>query len=130
MKAQSIRITSWFGLLATAADDTNAIQADSTGTATGNVLANDAHAGGTVTEVHAYPALVGNPYVLSYGTITMNADGSYSYDVDEDHQAVIGLRVGEVLEEIGFLSSDRWSEFGHWCSRHCDQRHRRRASSE
>ncbi len=100
IQAVTFQVKSWSGTLANAADDTNSIQGDSTGTANGNVLNNDFHFGGTITEVHAYAAEVGNAFQLSYGTITLNANGSYAYDVDENHAAVIGLRVGEVLEEI------------------------------
>lgn len=100
IETASFKVQSWSGSLAFAIDDINTIQADDTGSATGNVLNNDFHSGGTVTEVHAYASQVGAPFQLNYGTITLNANGSYAYDVNENHPAVIGLRAGEVLEEI------------------------------
>lgn len=100
IQTTSFKVQSWSGTLAFAVDDANAIQANNTGSATGNVLNNDSHSGGTITEVHAYASQVGTPFQLNYGTITLNADGSYAYDVNENHAAVIGLRAGDVLEEI------------------------------
>ena len=100
IEATVYEITSWSATLATAVDDTGTIAADSTGSATGNVLDNDMHTNGTITEVHAFPGLVGNAYEVNYGTLTLNADGSYSYDLDETDSAVTGLRVGLSLIHI------------------------------
>ncbi|MHC5112226.1 MAG: beta strand repeat-containing protein [Planctomycetota bacterium] len=36
----------------------------------------------------------------AYGTLTLNADGSYTYDVDETDAAVIALGAGETLTEV------------------------------
>ena len=47
-----------------------------------------------------YPAMVGNTYTTLYGSITINADGSYTYDVDETNVSVLGLKSGASLDDI------------------------------
>ncbi|WP_348741527.1 VCBS domain-containing protein, partial [Tenacibaculum sp. 190524A05c] len=84
----------------TVVDETNSISANSTGTVTGNVLANDSGSSIVVSEVDVYPASVGNAYTTLYGEITIQSNGSYSYDVDESSSSVTGLRGGESLQDI------------------------------
>jgi len=43
---------------------------------------------------------IGNPLAGSYGTLTLNADGSYSYVLDNANTAVQGLSAGEMLSEV------------------------------
>jgi VCBS repeat-containing protein len=43
---------------------------------------------------------VGTPLVSTYGTLTLNADGSYSYALDNANSAVQGLSAGQTLAEI------------------------------
>ncbi len=43
---------------------------------------------------------VGAPLVSTYGTLTLNADGSYSYALDNANSAVQGLSAGQTLTEI------------------------------
>ncbi|WP_348721801.1 tandem-95 repeat protein, partial [Tenacibaculum sp. 190524A05c] len=86
-----------------AVNDTNSVAANNTGTIAGNVLTNEsAPRNGTllVSEVDVYPASVGNSYTTLYGSITINSDGSYLYDVDENNPAVTGLRNGESIDDI------------------------------
>ncbi|WP_348743092.1 Ig-like domain-containing protein [Tenacibaculum sp. 190524A05c] len=86
-----------------AVNDTNSVAANNTGTIAGNVLSNEsAPRNGTllVSEVDVYPASVGNSYTTLYGAITINSDGSYLYDVDENNPAVTGLRNGESIDDI------------------------------
>ncbi|SNR15013.1 Ig-like domain-containing protein [Tenacibaculum jejuense] len=86
-----------------AVNDTNSVAANNTGTISGNVLTNETTPrNGTlsVTEVDVYPAAVGNSYTTLFGSITINSDGSYTYDVDETNPAVTGLRNGESIDDI------------------------------
>jgi VCBS repeat-containing protein len=75
--------------------DANTIVEDALQPITGNVLANDS-------DVDAGSVLsVGNPgtYVGTYGTLTLNADGSYSYAVNNDSMLVQGLSQGQVVTD-------------------------------
>ncbi|WP_430908148.1 beta strand repeat-containing protein, partial [Maribacter sp. 2-571] len=85
-------------------DDTNSVSADDTSTVSGNLAANDTDlsSGDTlsVSEVNGYSASVNNPFNSTYGTITVMANGAYTYDVDETNIAVLGLKNGTVLTDI------------------------------
>ncbi|TCP24078.1 VCBS repeat-containing protein, partial [Tenacibaculum skagerrakense] len=81
-------------------DEGNSIAANSTGTVTGNVLTNDSGSSIFVSEVDVYPTAVGTAYSTLYGTVTIQSNGSYSYDVDETSSSVTGLRNGESLQDI------------------------------
>ncbi|WP_299625747.1 VCBS domain-containing protein, partial [uncultured Tenacibaculum sp.] len=86
-----------------AVDDTNSVMANNTGTIAGNVLANEAAPpSGTliISEVDVHPTSVGTSYTTLFGSITINSDGSYTYDVDETNPAVTGLRSGESIDDI------------------------------
>ncbi|WP_299135831.1 VCBS domain-containing protein, partial [uncultured Tenacibaculum sp.] len=87
-----------------AVDDVNSVAANSTTTITGNVLTDGTNDSGataiSVSEVDVYPAKVGNTYTTLYGTITIQSNGSYVYDVDETSASVTGLRNGETLHDI------------------------------
>ncbi len=66
--------------------------------ATGNVLANDSDVdtGDSIAlsdvAFGATPGSLGHPQAGQYGTLTLNADGSYAYVVNEGHPAVEALR--------------------------------------
>ena len=97
-----------------AVDDTDAITEDAGGTADGNVLtgvgsdldpagaddlgADRGAAGGAVTAV-AGGTIGGNTSGM-YGTLVLNADGSYSYDLNDALPAVQALGVGETLTDV------------------------------
>ncbi|QWX82714.1 gliding motility-associated C-terminal domain-containing protein [Cellulophaga sp. HaHaR_3_176] len=83
-----------------ATDDSNSIIANSTGTVTGNIITNDTGNSLSVSEVDVYPAQVGNPYQTLYGSLTIQANGTYTYDVDETSSSVTGLKSGESLVDI------------------------------
>ncbi|RYD44483.1 MAG: tandem-95 repeat protein [Sphingomonadales bacterium] len=53
--------------------------------------------GATITAVTG--GTVGEPLAGSYGSLTLNADGSYSYALNNEAQAVQGLAAGETLTE-------------------------------
>ena len=84
----------------TVIDEGNSILANNTGTIAGNVLSNDSGTSISVTEVDVYPAMVGNSYQTLFGVFTIQSDGSYTYDVNENNSAVTGLRSGESLQDI------------------------------
>ncbi|MDE0723794.1 MAG: Ig-like domain-containing protein, partial [Alphaproteobacteria bacterium] len=76
-------------------DDTNTIKEDAVpDTVSGNVLTND-------TDVEGDALSVANPgvYVLNYGTLTLNADGSYTYQLDNTNPAVNSLKDGDSIQE-------------------------------
>ncbi|WP_299160022.1 VCBS domain-containing protein, partial [uncultured Tenacibaculum sp.] len=87
-----------------AVNDTNSVMANSTTTIAGNVLTDGTNDSGTtaisVTEVNVYPSKVGNSYATLYGSITIQSDGSYLYDVDEGNSSITGLRSGESIQDI------------------------------
>lgn len=53
--------------------------------------------GATVTAVTG--GMVGEPLAGAYGSLTLNSDGSYSYALNNEAQAVQGLAAGETLTE-------------------------------
>jgi VCBS repeat-containing protein len=79
----------------TAADDTNTVYEDGA-PVSGNVLANDAHV------VTAKPLTVANPgtIVTDWGTVHLNADGTYTYTLDSTSQAVQGLKADATLTDV------------------------------
>jgi VCBS repeat-containing protein len=99
-----------------AANDAAEITEDqASNTVTGNVVANGgpqdvadnlgadgAAVGGAVTGVSfgGTPRTVGTVFSTAYGQLTLNADGSYSYVLDNGNAAVNALKAGETLEEV------------------------------
>jgi VCBS repeat-containing protein len=86
-----------------ATDNVNSIAANNTGTIAGNVLTDGTPDTGnniTVSEVDVYPTQVGVPYETLYGSVTIQANGSYTYDVNETNSSVTGLKNGESLHDI------------------------------
>jgi len=96
----------------TARADVDSVTEDGPLTANGNVLTgvggNDANAtdgvadtqgadGATVTGLTG--GIVGTPLISTYGTLTLNADGSYSYALNNANTVVQGLSVGQTLTE-------------------------------
>ncbi|ALM52439.1 VCBS domain-containing protein [Halomonas huangheensis] len=73
---------------------------------TGNVLDNDTDIDGQPLEVSEFAqdtttATAGSSLTGSYGTLTINADGSYSYVLDNDNPDVQALRTsGDQLNEV------------------------------
>ena len=69
----------------------------------GDVLSNDTDAdtGATLTvaEIGGQAGDVGNAVAGSYGSVTLNADGSYSYSLDNGNGAVQALNVGDSLTD-------------------------------
>ena len=75
--------------------DVAAVQEDLAVTATGNVLANDSDVNqGTILTVANAGTRVGN-----FGSLTLNADGSYNYALDNASLAVQSLAAGQVVTE-------------------------------
>ncbi|MDO8262337.1 MAG: putative Ig domain-containing protein [Gallionella sp.] len=87
----------------TAADDAAAIQEDGTIFATGNVLANDTDVDqGTLLTVANAGVFAGQ-----YGQLTLAADGSYSYTLDNASLAVQSLGEGQtVTETFAYQATD------------------------
>jgi VCBS repeat-containing protein len=92
----------------TAADDAAALQEDTIVIASGNVLANDTDIDqGTVLQVANAGTYQGN-----FGSLLLNADGSYTYALDNSSLAVQSLSQGQVVTETfayqatdGFVST-------------------------
>jgi VCBS repeat-containing protein len=85
--------------------DSDSITEDAAG-ASGNVLANDTDIDATplpdtltVTQVNGAPGNVGTALGGSYGALTLNADGSYSYALDNALTAVQALKPGDTLTD-------------------------------
>ncbi|MCA0399810.1 MAG: VCBS domain-containing protein [Proteobacteria bacterium] len=82
-----------------------AIPVSGVSTANGNVVTNDIHSGGaTITGVGAGTggidaANVGTDLAGTYGTLRLNADGSFTYLLDNNAPAVNGLAEGAVVTE-------------------------------
>jgi VCBS repeat-containing protein len=86
--------------------------------ASGNVLGNDtdADAGSTLvvtslrtgsTEGAGTPGVLGAALVGAHGTLTLNANGSYSYVVNDSDAAVQALNVGQTLtDSFNYTASD------------------------
>jgi VCBS repeat-containing protein len=85
-----------------AAEDPAAVSEDGVLAASGNVLANDADPEGR-------PLRVVNPgtYAGAYGALTLNANGSYTYALNNASAAVQGLAAGQtVTERFAYTASD------------------------
>jgi T1SS-143 domain-containing protein len=89
-----------------AANDTGTIVEDGANPLTGNVLTNDKLGADTqtnpVVEVGFGATLgtIGTALSGAYGQLTLNADGTYSYKLDNDNAAVNALKTGKSLTEI------------------------------
>src|SRR5215510_7379771 len=85
-----------------AADDALTLAEDGP-IAGGNVLTNDSSASGSPMTVALVNGLVGNvgiPVASAHGWLTLNADGTYSYEVNNADADVQALGVGESFTEI------------------------------
>ena len=74
--------------------DTNTVAEDAVAPVTGNVLTNDTDVDGDALTVTTTGAQVG-----TYGSVTIAADGTYSYALNNANAAVQALGVGETLTE-------------------------------
>ncbi|MFC7396919.1 VCBS domain-containing protein [Chelatococcus sp. GCM10030263] len=89
-----------------ATNDVAAVTEDTT-SVTGNVVDNDSPGAdglaiSPVTGVHfgTTDQTVGSGFDMAYGQLTLNADGSYSYVLDNSNAAVNALKEGDSLQEI------------------------------
>ncbi|WP_159779080.1 VCBS domain-containing protein, partial [Flavobacterium sp. 9AF] len=87
-----------------AVDDTNSVVANSAIAVTGNLVTNDTDATSgdtkTISEVHGYTSFVGTAYNTTYGTITVQSNGAYSYTVNVNNPTVRGLKNGVNITDI------------------------------
>jgi VCBS repeat-containing protein len=84
---------------------------DSTSPVSGNVLSNDAGAIAgdvlSVTAVNGSAAGVGNAVAGTYGTLRLNPDGSYSYQLADGQANVDGLSFGQtVTDTFAYTATD------------------------
>ncbi|MET0540188.1 MAG: VCBS domain-containing protein [Variovorax sp.] len=86
--------------------DAAGVTEDGPSTASGNVKGNDtvgadASNGVPVTAVNygGVAGSIGSPLTTAFGSVTINADGSYTYTLDNDNPAVQHLTAGETLTE-------------------------------
>ena len=91
----------------TAVDDTDSIQANSTTPLSGSSLltndTDDSPGPGnvlTIREVNGYVSVVNNDYTTSYGTLNVETNGDYTYTLDTNNIAVLGLSNGQALEDV------------------------------
>ena len=84
-------------------NDTAVVQEDVSLSAAGNVLSNDSDVDqGTVLTVANAGVFTGN-----YGSLTLNADGNYSYILDNASLAVQSLgRTAQAVEHFGYTATD------------------------
>ncbi|WP_219017910.1 retention module-containing protein [Shewanella algae] len=95
-------------------DDINSVDEDSLLAISGNLLDNDVQGGDTAQVTAAgsggnlYNAVSNQSQVSgSYGLLTLNADGSYNYQINSAAQAVQALAQGESLTEVfSYLLTD------------------------
>ncbi|MCC6988629.1 MAG: M10 family metallopeptidase C-terminal domain-containing protein [Acidobacteria bacterium] len=82
--------------------DTAGVSEDGVLAAAGNVLANDSGEGLSVTGVRsgATTGTVGTALAGDYGSLTLGADGSYGYVLDNASAGVQGLAGGEVAQDV------------------------------
>jgi len=82
--------------------DTADVSEDGVLAAAGNVLANDAGEGLSVTGVRsgAVAGTVGTALAGDYGSLTLGADGSYAYALDNASTAVQELAGGEIAQDV------------------------------
>lgn len=81
--------------------DVNSIGKAAVTPVTGNVLVNDSDVDGGILSVSGLTGgTVGVPLVRSSGTLTVNADGTYSFTVNTADPAVAALGAGATLVEI------------------------------
>ncbi len=84
-----------------AVNDTNTVREDGPVTASANVLANDTRAadGGSVSAVNGAAGSVAAPTAGTYGSVVINADGSYTYTLNNALPAVQALLDGQSLTD-------------------------------
>ena len=90
-------------------DDTNDVTEDGTLVANGNVLSNDSDPNYNFLHVGSVLGQSGNvgvATVSSYGTVTINGDGTYGYTLNNADAAVQGLGVGETLDDVITYTAD------------------------
>ena len=106
--------------------DTNTVAEDTVAPVTGNVLTNDTDVDGDALVVTTTGAQVG-----IYGTVTINADGSYSFALNNGNAAVQALGVGETLtQSFNYTISDGNGGTDHLDADHYHHRHQRRPGGQ
>src|SRR5262249_13073191 len=91
--------------------DTNSVTEDTApNPVTGNVLTNDTDANGdtlSVSQVNGDSGNVGMAVSGTYGSVTINSDGSYSYTLDNSLAAVQALAAGQTVTDVfSYTASD------------------------
>ncbi|MEC5127652.1 Ig-like domain-containing protein [Verrucomicrobiales bacterium BCK34] len=91
-------------------NDTDTVAEDTVAPITGDVLLNDSDPDGdtlSVSAVNGDAGKVGVAFDGSYGELTLNSNGSYSYELDNGNAAVQALGVGETaVETFSYIASD------------------------
>lgn len=86
------------------ADSARVVEDAPTNRLTGNVLANDSDpdAGATlaIAQVNGDGTKVGQAVIGTYGTLTLNADGSYSYVLDNADADTDALTEGQIAQDV------------------------------
>ncbi|MCB8882202.1 VCBS domain-containing protein [Acidisoma cellulosilytica] len=84
----------------TASADTTALTEGATGAAKGNVLTNDTGSPLTVTSVNGKTISGATTIVGTYGTLVIQANGSYSYTLTNNEASVLALANGQVATDV------------------------------
>ena len=92
-------------------DDVDSIDEDTVAPITGDVLTNDSDPDTgdtlTVSEVNGVPGNVASAVTGSFGDLTLNANGTYSYELDNGNLTVQALGVGETeIETFSYTADD------------------------
>ncbi len=119
------------GSAPTVAVDTATVSEEGTVTTTGNVLENDSSVNGAgltvVTASGSFGSTAAFPAVLqgNYGTLTIAADGSYTYDLASELGGRPGPRRRAAGDRYLLLCRHRWRRHGTGGDLHADRHHQR-----
>jgi len=95
-----------------AQDDANSVDEDAPNPVSGDVFANDSNLGTShaVTAVNGFASKVGVDVAGTYGTLHLNADGTYTYTLDNTNAAVQALADGQEISESFAYTAKNFDE--------------------
>jgi VCBS repeat-containing protein len=110
--AAAVSITVNVAALSAANDSASVVEDASPNTATGNVLTNDSGGTGTktVSAVNSSAANVGVDFAGAHGSFHINADGTFTYTLNNSDPAVNALNSGQTLTDSITYTASAGSE--------------------